>query len=109
MSAFEVSVSAATAVLDYDLFQNQTWKTSSRNRVLRGAAVKGSAAGGDTKVSIRVGQVEVAALYNNATGFPNRDDIISLGVPVPAGMPISAIVADAPTTNPINVLVDLVP
>jgi len=108
MAVYEVSVAAATAVLNYDMFQNTSWKTSNRPRVIRSIAVNGSAAAGDARVSLRVGQVEVADKYNSATGFPNRDDQVAVGATVPAGAPISCIVTDAPGSNPLNVLIDLI-
>jgi len=106
---YQPSVVAATAVVGYDLFQNTFWKTSGRRRVIRGLACKGSAAAGDTQVDILVGETTYSQLFNTSTGFPNMDDVFPAGnIPVPPGSPISAIVRDAPATNPINMLIDLV-
>lgn len=106
---YQVSIAAATAVVGYDLFQNTFWKTSGRRRLIRGLACRGSAAAGDTQIDIMVGEVTVSTLYNTTTGFPNMDDVFPAGnIPLPAGTPVSAIVRDAPATNPINVLIDLV-
>lgn len=100
----QVSIAAATAVVGYDLFKDQTWNVSGRNRVIRGLACAGSAAAGDTEVDLYVGNVRVTNFFNSATGFPTRDHYKPLGaVAVPAGTKISAIVRDAPATNPINI------
>ena len=109
MPAYEVSVAAATAALNYDMFQNQTWKTAPVPRVIRAIAVCGSAAAGDAAVSLRVAQTEVAAKYNTTTGFPTRDHLVGVGSVVPPGAPISCIVTNAAATNPLNVLIDIGP
>ena len=108
MAVYEVSVAAATAVLNYDMFSYASWKTSNRPRVIRQIAVCGSAAAGDSRISLKVGQVEVADKYNTTTGFPTRDHLVGGGASVPAGAPISAVVTDAAASNPLNILIDLV-
>lgn len=109
MAVFEVSVAAATAVLNYDLLRDETWTTAPWPRVIRALAICGSAAAGDCAASLKVGQTEVAKKYNTTTGFPTRDHLVGVGARVPAGMKISLIVIDAPSTNPMNALVDIVP
>lgn len=101
-----VSVAAATAVVGYDLFQNQTWRVSARPRRLRGLACAGSAAALDTQVDLYVDQYYVGTFFNSATGAPNMDrDIVPLkGNYVPPGATVACIVKDAPATNPINVV-----
>lgn len=101
----QVSVAAATAVLGYDLFANQTWRVSGRDRRLRGMAVTGSAAAGDSAVDLFIDQYHVGRFYNTATGFPDmsRDLQPLRGNLVPRGSTVAAIVADAPATNPLNV------
>jgi hypothetical protein len=108
MSVYEESVAAATAVLGYDIFQNATYKTSANDRVIRGFSVTGSAAVGDSKVSLRVGQLEVAAKYNGKLLFANKDDLIPVGARIPKGMPVSCIVTDAAATHPLNIMIDIV-
>lgn len=104
----QVSVAAATAIVGYDLLRDSLFKRSGVDRVLRGAALAGSAAAGDTIVSIYVDTVKVATIYNVTTSFPTRDHFWPLSdVYVPAGSDISAIVDDAPATNPINLLLDI--
>jgi hypothetical protein len=102
------SVAAATAVVGYDLATGQMWQQSSVDRALTGFGMRGSAASGDTKVSIYVDTVKVAEFYNayiaTAT-IPNQDDIVSLdGNFVPSGGMIHIYVDDAPATNPINII-----
>jgi hypothetical protein len=109
MSTYETSVPAATAVLNYDMFSNASWKTANFPRLIRALAVCGSAAAGDARISLRVGQVEVADKYNTATGFPTRDHLVGVGSAIPAGAPISCIVTDAAASNPLNVLIDIAP
>lgn len=102
----EVSVAAATAVVDYDLFRDTTWQTVSYDRVVSSIAVCGSAAAGDTKVALFVDGEKVGEYYNTATGFPTADHDRALEIPVPAGARLSCIVTDAPATNPINVKIE---
>ena len=101
-----VSVAAATAVVGYDLFANQTWRVSSKTRRLRGFAMAGSAAALDTAVDLFIDQYHVGKFYNSATGAPLMDahNIPLKGNLVPPGATIAAIVADAPATNPINII-----
>lgn len=102
----QVSVAAATAVVGYDLFRDQTWRVSSKARRLRGMAVAGSAAALDTTVDLYIDQYHVGKFYNSATGAPIIDQhMVPLkGNLVPAGATIACIVSDAPATNPINVI-----
>jgi hypothetical protein len=103
----QVSVAAATAVVGYDLFRDQTWRVSARSRRLRGLAVAGSAAAGDTAVDLYVDQHWVGRFYNLATGWPTMDHMVPLkGNYVPPGATVACIVADAPLTNPINIILE---
>jgi len=104
-----VSVAAATAALGYDLLSNRPdVAVSGRNRTLRAIGLTGSAAAGDAGVDLKVGDRTVASLFNSATGFPTADSaMFKTSFFVPAGTPISAVVTDAPATNPLNLLVDL--
>jgi len=105
-----ISVAAATAVAGYNLMTNSPELiTSGGNRLIENVALTGSAAAGDTEVSIRIASTEIARIFNTATGFPTQDaSKIDLGgALVPAGEPVSAIILDAPATNPINLQIDL--
>ena len=103
MGVGQFSVAAATAVLDYDLADNQWWQQVGYNRFITGFGLKGSAAALDTKVRLMVDTVEIGQFYNTAAGCPNMDDLFPLGGNfVPAGTRLHIIVTDAPATNPIN-------
>ncbi len=97
----QTSIAAATAVLDYDLLTNNTQAKAERARILVAVGLQGSAAGGDTKIQLMVGQTEVAQIYNLTTGFPNKDAMFTLNYPIGTER-IYAKVTDAPATNPIN-------
>lgn len=110
MAVFTASVAAATAVVGFDLLTNQAQlRQSGGNRTLESVALTGSAAAGDSEVSIRIGNTEVARLFNSATGFPTQDaaKVDVGGAFIPAGEPLQALVLDAPATNPLNVQMDV--
>lgn len=104
MGSGENSVAAATAVVGYDLAKDTIWQQTGRHRALKGVALCGSAAGGDTKVSIFVDTVKVSEIYNTTTGFPTRDHLKEIGAMIPANSRLHAYVDDAPSTNPINIM-----
>lgn len=106
MPSFTVSIAAASAPLDTDLVSGERWKETANDRVLVGAALKGSAAAGDTEVDLLVDETRIATLFNSNTGFPNDDDVVPMGYGISANMEVSAIVRDAPATNPINLRLD---
>lgn len=110
MSSYQSSIAAATAVVGYDLLTTEpAARQSGAPRTLDAFALTGSAAAGDTKVSVRIGATEVATAYNTATGFPTQDaSKIDMGALfIPGGSPLSVLVTDAPVTNPINLQVDI--
>ena len=110
MATFETSVPAATAVVGADLLADLPYvRVTGGNRILRRAALAGSAAAGDSRVGISVGGVPVGRLHNVGTGFPNSDrDMRSMGDAfIPAGEALAALVEDAPATNPLNLLVEV--
>lgn len=102
----EVSVAAATAVVGYDLFQNEPENVSGRQRAIDGIGCAGSAAAGDAAFDLFIGTRRITRIYNKATGWPTNDHVTPLpGLYVPPGERVSGIVADAPGTNPLNVIV----
>lgn len=107
MSVVQTSVAAATAVVGYDLLNNTPYKSSSVPRRIVAVGLRGSAAALDTEISILVGRTEVARIFNDATGAPNRDAMFHVGENVPPNAEIIARVIDAPATNPINLAMDL--
>lgn len=109
MALTTVSVLAATAALGYDLLLNRPdVQSAGRRRVIRALSLTGSAAIGDSRVQVKVGNNVVATLYNTAVGFATQDaSTFKTQYNVPAGSPISVIVDDAPATNPLNLLIDV--
>lgn len=103
------SVAAAVAVVGYDLFQDLPNATIAAGQRITGVGLRGSAAAVDTKVRIMAGNVEVASIYNNNTGAPGRDDMLPVTY-VHRGPPVRVygIVTDAPATNPINIVANIV-
>jgi len=108
MPNYLASVAASVAVVGADLFDGQVWARSPMNRALDGVACKGSAAAGDTQIEVYIDEVRVGDFFNNNTGFPNVDDLLPLErLGIPAGAQLRAIVRDAASSNPINVMVAL--
>lgn len=106
MALEEVSVAAAVAVIDFNLLGSSTFRQAGIFRTIRGVALAGSAAALDTLVEIIVGTNVVARCFNKATGAPTRDHLFPVGAGVPANTEVSARIVDAPTTNPINLVID---
>ena len=104
MSAVEISIAAATAVLGHNMLGNSIHRQSARQRTLRAVALAGSAAAGDSEVQVLIGATEVARKFNAATGFPVREHLAAVGRRVPADTEVAVIVTDAPATNPLNLL-----
>ncbi len=104
----QVSVPAATAVLNYDAMTGSVFKQSTQRRYLRGVACAGSAAAGDSKVEIYKGSVKVGEIFNAATGFPTRDHLFPVGEWIEPNDEIAAKITDAAATNPLNLLLDFV-
>ena len=105
-----VSVAAATAALDYDLFQgNEDLRRRNYPRVITSLAVAGSAAAGDTAFDLKVNGAKVASFSNRATGWPTNDHKQRIAIPVPANALLEAEITDAALTNPVNVEMETVP
>jgi len=109
MSLSTVAVAAAVAVLGYNMLQNRPdIQSSGRARTLRGFALTGSAVIGDCSVDVKVGDRVVGTFFNSGLLTPQADrDKMSMSVMVPAGVPVSVIVTDAPATNPLYAQLDL--
>lgn len=108
MALYEVSIAAATAVVGYDLLSGESWTVDGRDRVVRGIALAGSAAAGDTIIEVKAASNVIAKKYNQTTGFPNRDNMLPVNGRIPAGQKITAPVVDAAATNAINLILDVV-
>lgn len=108
MPNYTVSVAAAVAVLNADLLTGERFKRTPQNRTLEGVALRGSAAAGDTEIEMFIDEVRVGAFFNNALTFPNNDDLLPLeSLFIPGGAELQALVVDAATTNPINLMLAL--
>jgi len=104
----QVSVAAATAVVGYDLFKDTIWQQAPYPRILSGIGIAGSAAALDTKISVYIGTVKVGEFYNSATGAVLvNQHMFAMNEEVTAGDLIHAYVDDAPTTDPVNVVAEL--
>ena len=106
MPNIEFSVAAATAIVDYNLMDANPSTVRAKRapypRIIRGLALKGSAAAGDTIADVYIDSIFSGRFFNSGTGFPNMDDLKPVGQRVPAGAEISLPVTDASATNPIN-------
>ena len=106
---FAGSMAAASATVGTDLFMGEIYQQSPNPRVLSGLAIAGSAAAVDTKLSLFVGTMKVGAMYNQRTGQPKvNEDMLDVGeIPIPPGEMLHLYVDDAPATNPINWIVEV--
>jgi hypothetical protein len=103
MAVYENATAAASATVGTDLLASQSWRTSSRPRILERIAVAGSAASGDSAVEVVVNQVSIGYIYTSGTGAPQWDrDYKECGFPIGANSVVTAIVRDAPATNALH-------
>ena len=104
----QVSVAAATAVVGYDLFKDTIWQQAPYPRILSGVGCAGSTAALDAKVSIYVGTVKVGEFFNSALGAVLvNQHMFAMNENIAAGDLIHAYVDTQPTTNAINMVVEL--
>ena len=104
MANIRSSGAAATAIVDFDMLEDQRLQTTSYPRVLSGIKLTGSATVGDSLIDMFVGEDYLGRFANTALLEGNIDDIQPLpNVMVYAGEQIHLIVVDAPTTNPLIV------
>lgn len=109
MALTTIGIAAATAVLGYNMLQNRPdVQSAGRMRTLRGFALTGSAVIGDCSVDVKVGDRVVGTFFNSALLTPQQNrDVMPMSVAVPAGVPVSVIVADAPATSILYAMLDL--
>lgn len=109
MALTTIGTAAATAVLGYNLLQNRPdVQSAGRTRTLRGFALTGSAVIGDCSVDVKVGDRVVGTFFNSALLTPQANrDVMPMSVHVPAGVPVSVIVADAPATSILYAMLDV--
>jgi len=108
MALEQVSIPAATAILDYDLLSDATFKSANYPRRLVAGGCAGSAVILDSGVRIFIDNVQVATLYNSSLLAVSKDDMFRIGEPVPAGANLRAIVFDAAATSALQLALDLV-
>lgn len=101
-------VAVATAVVNYDLVQNDLNAMRPYARTLVGMVLMGSAAAGDTEVEIMVGGTSKARVRNTGTGvaYAIDHDLQKCDIFVPANALVQAYVRDAPATNPVLIGLD---
>ena len=104
MTNIRVAVAAATAVVDFDLMEDQRLQSVSYTRTLTGLKLTGSAVIGDTIVDLFIGEDYLGRYANTSLTEGNRDDIQPLpNVMVYASEQIHVVVVDAPTSHPVVV------
>ena len=100
---------AATLTVGTDAFRNERKNVSSQPRVMRGVAIVGSAAINDTEVGIYIEDHYVGNFWNSTAGVVQVDaqkDVYPVGaLLIPPGAKVSAIILDAPATNPLIIQV----
>ena len=104
----QVSIPAATAVLDYDLLTDAAFKTANYPRRVVAGGCAGSAVILDAGVRLNIDNVYIATLYNSSLLAVTRDDMFRIGEIVPAGASLRAIVFDAAATSAIQLALDLI-
>lgn len=100
-----VQVAAATAVVNYDLAQNQRWQISSRPRVIRELSIVGGNAINEARIGLYIENTYIGSFFNTRSGVVSalKEDKKDLGaVYVPPASKISLIVEVAPTVSPIT-------
>ncbi len=109
MQPIIVNIAAATAVVGYDLFQNERMNVSSQPRMFSVVGMVGGAAIADTTVELFVESKLIGTFVNKAIGsaaviFPDYYEPVG-NIYVPAGSKISAIVRAQGGTNPTRMIV----
>lgn len=103
------SEAAATLTVGTDAFRNDRKRSSSRNRVVEGICLVGSAAINDSEIDLYAGDYYFGRFRNSRAGVVAPvmpDDLQPLRPTVVArGDAITATVVDAPATNPLLIQV----
>ena len=103
------SVAAATATVGYDIAKDKNWRQRSYDRILTKIGSCGSTAAGDCEFEAMVNGVNMGAFRNITTGWPTKDHMMDQAIPIPANALLELLMTIAPTTNPINVIVEFAP
>jgi len=103
MPSFTVPNTAAVAIVGADLFANQVWARSPRDRVVSKFGMVGSAVGGDMAIDLLIDETRIGEYMNTRGGaglVPNFDDMSVLeDLLVPAGAQLRCVVTDAAATE----------
>ena len=101
---------AASALIGVDLARSDRRRTSSKERVISGVAVAGSAAIDDFSVDVFIEDFYVGRFYNTRGGVAQvvlNEDIRPVGPHyIPIGSSVTVICLANATTNPVNVLLN---
>ena len=101
---FQVTKTAAEAVVGADLFQGEKFATATYGRKLASIAVVGSAAIADFAVELWAGEARKGLFLNSSAGaaiVPKKEDQKFPGALVPANSQLMCKVTDAAATNPV--------
>lgn len=100
------SATAAVSTVGYDLFQTNSAATITAGQTITVAALRGSAAAGDTEIRLLAGNTEIAQIFSAGTGVPTGTDMLPVGYRhMGASVRLFAQIVDAPTTNPVYLVV----
>lgn len=105
-NVFQVSKTAATCIVGYNMFQNETWNNVSYARKIKSFAIVGSTNVGDCAVDLKIGQRIVGTFYNTQGGanvVPEKEDTKFPNAYVKSGDQVQCIVTDAAAANPVIV------
>ena len=105
-----VEIAVADAGVGKNLADGKVWQKGKRVRQVKRIGLSGSAAIGDTKLSISYGTVKVAEVLNTDTGLDvdkTKMYWLSTKFVSPRETPINVIVDDAPATSPIMLVLDI--
>jgi len=113
MPSETVLESAAATAIGSDLFSNSRQSVAGYPRVITAIGLVGSAAIGDAAVDLFIGSSWAGKFFNTTAGaskIPVSDtDMKPIRVPVPPGMPIKLLIADAGATNVLAATLDINP
>lgn len=106
---FQTREAAATLTAGTDAFRNEALASSARRRVIRGIALTGGNAVAEASVRLMAGRINLGTYFATTSGVAmpvNPDDYQAITpVRVAPGDRLSAIIATAPTVNPLAIQV----
>lgn len=106
---FNTVEAAATLIVGVDAFRNERKRTSSRPRIITGIAIVGGNAIGEASVDLFIENYFVGRFQNSLNGavavlLPDHLQPTGRRM-VPAGSPVVALIAVAPTVSPLKIQV----